>query len=106
MSEVSFPFALNPLNGLRSIDGELVDPEPPVADTPSVAFIVEADKDNIVIGFDGYGENTASFRQGRPIHIEYYHGKLMLRVWGDINQEDPTHTIDLSGALESNRKES
>jgi hypothetical protein len=26
-------------------------------------------------------------------------------VWGDINQEDPTHTIDLKGALESNRIE-
>jgi hypothetical protein len=25
-------------------------------------------------------------------------------VWADINQEDPTHIIDLEGARESNRK--
>ena len=38
-----------------------------------------------------------------PIYLEYYEGKWWLRVWADINQEDPTHSIDMSGALESRR---
>jgi hypothetical protein len=39
-----------------------------------------------------------------PIYLEFYDGKWWLRVWSDINQEDPTHSIDMSGALESNRR--
>lgn len=30
----------------------------------------------------------------------------MLRVWGDINSEEPTHVIDLHGALDSLYKDS
>lgn len=37
------------------------------------------------------------------IYLEYYNGKWWLRVWADINQEDPTHSIDMSGALRSSR---
>jgi hypothetical protein len=40
-----------------------------------------------------------------PIVLEQYKGKMRLLVWGDINREDPTDIIDLSGALESNRKD-
>lgn len=40
-----------------------------------------------------------------PIYLEYYEGKWWLRVWADINQEDPTHSIDMSGALHSARRE-
>ena len=39
-----------------------------------------------------------------PIYLEFYDGKWRLHVWADINQEDPTRSIDLSGALESNRQ--
>ncbi len=37
--------------------------------------------------------------------LEYYQGKWWLRVWSDINQEDPTHSIDMSGALHSARRQ-
>ena len=37
------------------------------------------------------------------IMLEYYNGKWWLRVWADINQEDPTHKIDMSGAMQVNR---
>ena len=37
------------------------------------------------------------------IYLEFYQGKWWLRVWADINQEDPTHKIDMSGALHSAR---
>jgi len=36
--------------------------------------------------------------------LEVWEGELRLIVWADINQEDPTHTIDLSGAKVSARK--
>ena len=32
------------------------------------------------------------------VFIEFNDGKPMLYVWSDINKEDPTHIIDLSGA--------
>lgn len=42
---------------------------------------------------------------GEIVHIEVYDGVPRVLIWGDINDPDPTHVIDLSGALESNRKE-
>ena len=35
---------------------------------------------------------------GTVILVEFYEGRWWLRVWADINDEDPTHIIDLSGA--------
>jgi hypothetical protein len=49
------------------------------------------------------GFSTASSEGSEIIALELYEGKPMLRVWADINQEDPTHNIDLSGALETKR---
>lgn len=57
------------------------------------------------ISLDGYGDHTSPDGHGYPLLLDYHEGKLQILVWADINQEDPTHTIDLSGALESNRKE-
>ena len=42
---------------------------------------------------------------GRVVWVEFYDGKWWLRVWADINQEDPTHSIDLSGAMITARDE-
>lgn len=52
------------------------------------------------------GMGTANMAEGHgsPIFLEKYEGKWTLHVWSDINQEDATHRIDLSGALESNRR--
>lgn len=38
------------------------------------------------------------------IYLEFKHGVPFLYVWGNINNEDPTHVIDLSNALISNRE--
>ena len=38
-----------------------------------------------------------------PILLEQHEGTLMLIVWADINQQEPTHIIDLSTAMETNR---
>lgn len=52
---------------------------------------------------EGMGDRSSP--DGHPIALELYEGKVRLLVWSDINKEDPTHIIDLSGALESNREE-
>ncbi|EHR0228475.1 MULTISPECIES: hypothetical protein [Vibrionaceae] len=37
--------------------------------------------------------------------IENNAGNLQLRVWADINKEDPTHVISLQGAKNEMRQE-
>ena len=53
---------------------------------------------NLEIYLDGIG--TASEVGGSAIYLEFYEGKWQLVVWSDINKEDPTHIIDMSGAME------
>ena len=72
---------------------------PPSADLP---VIIESNGTMLDIGFEGFGQGTMTEGHGRPIVIEYYEGRLVLRVWADINSEEPTHVIDLSGAKEIN----
>lgn len=61
----------------------------------------------LALGRDGltiHPEETGIYEGDfAPILLEFYERKVRLVVWGDINNEDPTHAIDLSGALESNR---
>lgn len=53
----------------------------------------------------GYGEKTAIAGHGSPVLIEFHDGELRVVVFGDINQEDPTHIISLEGAKEVCRDE-
>lgn len=54
---------------------------------------------------EGYGSCNMLPGHGSPLWIELYEGKLRLVVFADINQEDPTHIIDLEDARELARKE-
>jgi len=54
---------------------------------------------------DGMGTCNMAEGEGHPVCLEFCEGKWVLHVWADINQEDATHRIDLSGALESSRTE-
>jgi len=63
---------------------------------------VEIDVDGITVQHEGTGCLCGDFP---PIFIEWYDGKPRIIIWADINEEEPTHIIDMSGALESNRKE-
>ena len=49
------------------------------------------------------GMGTNCTPNDSPIYLEFFEGKWQLVVWADINKEDPTHRIDMSGALESRR---
>ena len=40
-----------------------------------------------------------------PVLLEQHEGTLILVIWADINQQEPTHLIDLSTAMESNRSD-
>lgn len=54
----------------------------------------------LYIGLSGYGDLCSTPGSGLPIALDMCDGNLQLFVWSDINQEDPTHIIDLEGARE------
>ena len=53
----------------------------------------------------GYGDFGSADGHGYPVFLELYQGRLRLVVFADINQEEPTHIIDLEGAREDRRIE-
>ena len=57
------------------------------------------------VWIDGYSTQTAADEDPDAIvYLEIEDGKPILRVWADINSEEPTHTIDLSDAHTGRRK--
>lgn len=71
-----------------------------------VEFKANAPSNGIWLSADGYGAADEEPGDcGAFAKLEFYDGKLKLVVWADINDENPTHNIDLSGAMESNREE-
>ena len=67
--------------------------------------IVEVGPYMIQLRAKGYGDCGSADGHGSPVAIEFYGGKLRVLIWGDINKEDPTHTIELEGAREDARKD-
>lgn len=61
-------------------------------------------KHGIAIGLEGYSDNLSDDDNGTPIYITYGESGIAALVYGDINQEDPSSTIDLSGAKLENRE--
>lgn len=55
------------------------------------------------IFIEGFGTCGMADGKGQVASFELYEGKWVLHVWADINKENATHRIDLSGALESKR---
>jgi hypothetical protein len=58
---------------------------------------------SIEVFVDGMG--LATMEDASPVILEFVEGKWWLHVWSDINNEDPTHSVDMSGAFESLREE-
>ncbi len=52
----------------------------------------------------GTGDYGSADGHGWPVIVEIFDGVPILHVWADINQEDPTHRIDLRGAYEAHRR--
>lgn len=75
-------------------------------DKTEVPFKVElSDCGTLWFKASGYGDCGSADGFGFPVKVEWYEGQLWVLVWGNINSEDPTHKISLSGARESERKE-
>jgi hypothetical protein len=70
------------------------------AGSSNITIGVERDELALIIHPEGMGTWDGSYA---PVLLERHVGKIRLVVWADINQQDPTHIIDLSGALESRR---
>lgn len=65
---------------------------------------VKVQGDEGVVDITPKGAGTACRKGGPPISLQLVDGVLTLLVWADINQEDPTHRIDMSGSSELCRK--
>lgn len=88
----------------QMIEGPLVDQEGD-DDLPPQNVRIRHTGREVTIEADGYGDLVTTPGYGIPIIIEQLNGVLRVIVWADINQEDPTHIIDLGGARESERRE-
>ncbi len=70
------------------------------AGSSNVTISVEKDNLALIIHPEGMGTWDGPYA---PVLLERHEGKVRLVIWADINQQDPTHIIDLSEALESKR---
>lgn len=57
------------------------------------------------IRISGYSDCCSQDSEGVPIYLEKCNGEMYLRVFSDINSEEPTHSISLKNARDSNRVE-
>jgi hypothetical protein len=71
-----------------------------VGEAKLVSIRCESGNDGVTVQHEGTACQCGDFP---PIFIEWYDGKPRVLIWADINDEEPTHIIDMSGALESNR---
>ena len=76
--------------------------EYPVATTETK---VEIHPTSIIVGFKGFGCGGMETGYGGQILIEIKEGIPRVIVFGNINSEEPTQIIDLTGAKESKRCE-
>lgn len=65
----------------------------------------EGDNAGLLIRPDGYGCCNCDDGTTGPVYLEVHEGRLRLIVWADINDEEPTHIIDLEGAREERRNQ-
>lgn len=66
---------------------------------------IESDDNGVLyIEPEGYGDFYSNDGDGTPIMIEFDTKGIRIVAWADINQQEPTHTIDMRNALETNRE--
>ena len=74
-------------------------------ETLSVSVRCEQDNLALLLDLKGHGLSGMESGNGSVVALEYYEGRPRLLVWADINQEEPTHVIDLSESREECRIE-
>lgn len=70
-----------------------------------VKIKIKSEGSVVCIAPEGYNDCNSLPGHGSVAMFELWEGHLRLIVWSDINQEDPTHIIDLEEAKEEKRKE-
>lgn len=70
---------------------------------PPLNVKVHNEGSRILVQPEGYGDHCSQDGEGAPILIESIRGKLRIVAWADINKEDPTDTVGMEEARESNR---
>jgi hypothetical protein len=72
-----------------------------LADDERAEQLVECrcDGSTLRVHADGYGVG------GDLVRLEHRDGRLVLLVWADVNDDEPTHVIDLESALQEHRNE-
>ncbi|MDH5232034.1 MAG: hypothetical protein OEY38_18375 [Gammaproteobacteria bacterium] len=55
--------------------------------------------------FDGYTDNYSDDNTGFPVFVEKYQDEVFVRVYGDVNRDDPTLVASLSNARNDRRIE-
>jgi hypothetical protein len=82
----------------QSVEITLIDADTEHSDKLPVK--IAASPHGVSIYAEGHGDFGSAEGYGTPVFLELHRGRLRLLVWADINREDPTHDIDLSGARE------
>jgi hypothetical protein len=73
---------------------ELIDPTTKI----KRLAVVKVSRSQICIHIEGFGDNTSGDDYGEPIVIDLHDNKLQVFLWSNINNEEPTHKIDMTGA--------
>jgi len=69
-----------------------------------VTGTVIVDKSGMLnIRLDGFSDHSSEEDGGIPILLEYYEGSVIVRVYADINEDDPTDCVYLDGARNDKR---
>lgn len=50
------------------------------------------------VGLDGFTDYSCGDDKGLPLCLEQWKGEVNVRIYGDVNSEEPTHSISLEGA--------
>ena len=59
---------------------------------------------SLTISFAGHGDAHSSPGNGSQVMIENGPEGVVVDLWADVNKVAPTHSVNLSGALESRRE--
>ncbi len=86
----------------QSLETTLIDADAEHGD--KLPIRITASTHGVSIYAEGHGDFGSAEGHGTPVYLELHRGRLRLLVWSEINLEDPTHDIDLSGAREDRRQ--
>lgn len=92
------------VDGIFTVRSNLIDYSTNRKKPSKLPIRIEVDNQGVTVKAEGYGDAGTVDGEGAPVFLEWYDGRLWLRVWADINSEDPTHNICLEGARESARR--